>query len=70
MKNPRFIGLKVPEVARPETLERRYRNKLSAKALDFMQKCLQLDPNDRMTAEEAVNHPYFEGLRDAQPVRK
>lgn len=29
MKNPRFVGMKLPEIPKPETLERRYLGKLS-----------------------------------------
>ena len=32
-KNPRFVGLKFPEIAKPETLEKRYMTSLSKKAL-------------------------------------
>jgi cyclin-dependent kinase-like len=31
--NPRFIGYKFPSIMNPETLERRYSGKLSAKAI-------------------------------------
>jgi len=61
-KNPRFIGMRFPEMNRPETLEKKYLGKLSKKALAFMKQCLKMDPADRLTATEALNHPYFEGL--------
>ncbi len=32
-KNPRFIGIKIPEVNKPETLERVYLGKMDKKAL-------------------------------------
>jgi cyclin-dependent kinase-like len=32
-KNPRFVGLKFPEITKPETLEKRYMTSLSKKAL-------------------------------------
>lgn len=35
-KNPRFLGLKFPNVKKPETLEKRYVGKMSKKALSFM----------------------------------
>lgn len=63
-KNPRFIGVKFPEMTRPETLEKKYLGKLSKKALSFMKTCLQMDPAQRITASEALQHPYFDGLRD------
>jgi len=61
-KNPRYIGMKFPEVTRPETLEKRYLGKLSKKAMSFIKTCLKLDPAQRLTAAEALQHPYFEGL--------
>ena len=36
IKNPRFLGMKFPEINKPETLERRYLCKLSKKALNIM----------------------------------
>lgn len=64
-KNPRFIGIKFPDVSKPETLEKKYLGKLSKKALSFMKACLKMDPTQRITAAEALQHPYFEGLREA-----
>jgi cyclin-dependent kinase-like len=66
-KNPRFIGVKFPEVTKPETLEKKYLGKLSKKALSFMKTCLKMDPAERISAAEALQHPYFEGLRDSIP---
>jgi len=63
-KNPRFIGLKFPEMNKPETLEKRYLGKLSKKALSFMKECLKMDPAQRITASKALLHPYFDGIRD------
>ena len=64
MKNPRFVGIKWPSLGKPETLERRYLGKVSKKTLNFMKALLKLDPNERLTSNEALNHPYFDGLRD------
>jgi cyclin-dependent kinase-like len=36
LKNPRFLGLKFPDMTRPETLERKYAGKASKKALSLM----------------------------------
>ena len=62
-KNPHFIGLKFPEVPKPETLERRYTGKLGRVPISFMKALLKMDPTQRMTASEALQHPYFEALR-------
>ena len=29
-----------------------------------MKALLKLDPNERLSAKEALNHPYFDGLRE------
>jgi cyclin-dependent kinase-like len=63
-KNPRFVGLKFPEITKPETLEKRYMTGLSKKALQLMIGLLQLDPADRLTGEQALRHPYFDDIRD------
>ncbi|CDW87509.1 protein kinase domain containing protein [Stylonychia lemnae] len=64
-KNPRFIGFKFPQdISKPETLEKRYVGKLSKQALNFMEGLLKMEPKERLTAKEAICHPYFDGLRD------
>ena len=57
-KNPRFIGLKFPEITRLESIEKRYL-KTDKKALDFMNRLLKMEPSERMTATEALQHPYL-----------
>ncbi|KAL4490773.1 hypothetical protein ABPG72_021827 [Tetrahymena utriculariae] len=64
IKNPRFIGTKFPEINKPETIERRYLGKLSKKALNIMKLMLKMDPDERITAEEAMKHAYFDGVRE------
>jgi len=65
-KNPRFIGMKFPEMIKPETLEKRYLGKLSKKALSFMKQCLRMDPGQRITSSQALQHSYFDGIRDVE----
>ena len=36
LRHPRFLGMKFPEVTKPETLEKRYLGKISKKALSFL----------------------------------
>ncbi|KAL4109115.1 hypothetical protein PRIC1_000818 [Phytophthora ramorum] len=60
--NPRFSGLKIPEVKVPETLYRRYCGRVSKQAISFLEGMIQLCPEDRLTSEECLKHPYFEGL--------
>lgn len=55
--------MKFPEVTKPETLERRYLGKLSKKALNFMKNILKMDPAERLTIEDAIQHNYFDEIR-------
>lgn len=64
IKNPRYVGLKFPEIQKPETLERRYLGKLSKKTLNFMKSLLKMDPKERLNVSEALAHPLFDGLRE------
>ena len=50
-KNPRFLGLKFPEITKLETLEKKYTGKLSRKALSLMTALLKMDPGERLTGE-------------------
>ena len=43
--------MKFPEINKPETLERRYLGKLSAKALKFMKSIFKMDPKERLTSD-------------------
>ncbi|CAM9556927.1 unnamed protein product [Chrysoparadoxa australica] len=62
LKNPRFSGLKFPDMSRPETLPKRYVGKLGKRAMQYARGCLAMDPSDRLTSREAVQHPFFEDL--------
>ena len=33
--------------------------------MDLLDKCLKYNPNDRITAGQALNHPYFADVHDA-----
>lgn len=62
-KNPRFIGFKFPDVTKPETLDKKYSGKLSKEGLELMKGLLCMEPKDRLTAKQALMHPFFDGLR-------
>lgn len=62
-KNPRFVGFKFPDVSKPDTLAKKYGTKLSKEAHELMCGLLIMDPKDRLTAKQALMHPYFDGLR-------
>lgn len=60
--NPRFSGMKMPDVKHPDTLYRKYCGRMSKKGICFLESTIQLCPEDRLTSEECLKHPYFEGL--------
>lgn len=62
-KNPRFLGLKFPDVSKPETLEKKYIGKMSKKALSFMNGLLHMNPSERLKGIKALTHPYFDEIR-------
>ena len=68
LKNPRFLGTKFPEISKPETLERRYIGKLSKKALSFMKSLLRLEPSERLSCNDALQHAYFDGIKDSNEI--
>jgi cyclin-dependent kinase-like len=61
-KNPRYVGTKLQEIARTDSLEKRYATRMSRKALLFMKSVLKMDPKDRPDCTTALKHPYFEGI--------
>ena len=61
--NKNYQRVSFPENMPSLTLERRYKNKITGKALSFQQGCLCMSPSQRLTAEDCLMHPYFEDLR-------
>ena len=62
-RNTRYQGLKFPKIAHPETLEVRYAPVMNEIEIDLMKKLLEMDPYQRITAAEALNHEFFDELR-------
>jgi cyclin-dependent kinase-like len=65
-KNPRFIGLKFPDIQKPETLERRYVGKLSPEALKLLKGTLCLDPTRRFSAIDCLGCGWFDDIREPE----
>ena len=56
--------MKFHEISKPETLEKRFLGKISKKALSFIKSLLKMDSEERLSASKALEHPYFDGIRD------
>mgnify|MGYP003385787005 CR=1 FL=1 len=65
MNNPRFAGLRFPDMRAPETLQKKYVGKLAKRALSFMKSCLAMEPKERPNSEEALANSYFDEIRAA-----
>ena len=59
LRNPRYSGLKFPEISNPQGLRKRYGGKIDEDSLDFMTKLLKMSPSERLTGEQCLQHPYF-----------
>jgi serine/threonine protein kinase len=66
-RNKDFKGINFPELKKLQTIEGRYKNKISGKALNFLKGTLTMSPHNRLTAEECLCHAYFEDLRLKDP---
>merc|ERR1711965_351072 len=54
--------IQFPDMSRPDTLQKKYVGKLSRRALNFVKSVLQMEPSDRSTSRECVEHAYFEDI--------
>jgi cyclin-dependent kinase-like len=66
--NPQYRSVKLAEVHKPETLERRYLGKLTKQAILFMKGLLHPDPAQRLSGEAVFSHPYFESFQEPLPA--
>ncbi len=64
-KDPRYLGLKLPEIARLQTIEKRYAGKIDRQAIDLLKSMLVLEPAERISATRALAHPFFHPLHKA-----
>ena len=55
----RFQGMKIADVKIREPLEMKYVNKIEKAELSFLKGCLKTEPSERLTAIEALRHPYL-----------
>lgn len=62
--NQYFSGVTIPDPEDMETLELKFPN-ISYPALSFLKGCLHMDPAERLTCEQLLQHPYLDSVRDA-----
>lgn len=62
--------MKFPEIPHPETIEARYAAVMNDIEIELMGRMLEMDPGKRITAKEAIDHPYFNSLRVKDPDYK
>lgn len=69
-RHARFKGLKFKEIKKVDSLEKRYLGKISKRGLAFLKAILKMDPKDRLSCRQALDHPYFEDLRSSEHDQK
>ena len=65
--NPNYMEHKFPQI-RPHPFSKIFRPRTPADAIDLITNLLQYTPNARLTAVEAMCHPFFDELRDEDVV--
>lgn len=55
--------MKFPEIHNLDKLEKKYFGKICPKGLSLIKGLLELDPKKRLTATQALDHPFFEEER-------
>ncbi|XP_032278892.1 cyclin-dependent kinase-like 1 [Phoca vitulina] len=75
--NQDFSGVKIPDPEDMEPLELKFPN-ISYPALGLLKGCLHMNPAERLTCEQLLQHPYFDSIREMgasakeldRPIRK
>ena len=57
------MGIKFPKINNLDSLELRYFGKTTQKGLSFLKGVLKMSPSERLTAIDALKHPYFDDIR-------
>ncbi|KAJ6667935.1 hypothetical protein lerEdw1_016256 [Lerista edwardsae] len=58
IRSPVFSGMVLPEVQHPKSARKKY-PKLNALLADMVHACLQMDPLDRISSVDLLQHEYF-----------
>ncbi|KAI8810781.1 hypothetical protein BJ742DRAFT_175117 [Cladochytrium replicatum] len=59
LKNPLFVGVRIPEIGKVTTLEQKLPH-ISNEAMSWLKQCLIYDPEQRATTKQLMAHPYFQ----------
>ncbi|KAJ3197519.1 Cyclin-dependent kinase-like 3, partial [Irineochytrium annulatum] len=59
LRNPLFVGVKIPEVGKVTPLEMRLTN-IAPDAMHWLKQTLIYDPDQRATTKQLMAHPYFQ----------
>lgn len=60
--NPNYTEHKFPQI-KPHPFSKVFRSRTPPEAIDLISHLLQYNPNSRLTAIEAMIHPFFDELR-------
>ena len=52
-----------------DSQDKKYRGKVDANGMNLLHRLLDLDPNERITATEAMDHPFFTSLKPSKGSR-
>jgi serine/threonine protein kinase len=55
--------VRIPKIKEGKSLETMF-PEMTPEMIDLLSHCLALDPNERWTAEQCLQHPYFDSLGD------
>ncbi|XP_048760725.2 cyclin-dependent kinase-like 2 isoform X3 [Ostrea edulis] len=58
LRNPLFVGMRLPEVREISPLEKKF-TRISSHSLELMKQCLRLDPDERPTCTQLIKHDFF-----------
>lgn len=61
--NPNYTEHRFPQI-KPHPLSKVFKSKTPEEAIEFLNLLLKYSPNERLSALDALAHPYFDELRD------
>ncbi|KNC98816.1 CMGC/CDKL protein kinase [Spizellomyces punctatus DAOM BR117] len=59
LKNPLFVGVRIPEIGRTTPIESKLPN-VAPDAMGWLRQCLIYDSDQRATTRQLMSHPYFQ----------